>query len=198
MYYALEGYTDADLSVNAVYRLVTGQGSSASGSYTAAVTAVLEDTAFSMSLTSTYVPATSLTGSVEVGFSGAKSTFTATALPTSQIDFSAGADLSHITGTWSGHSLSHMLDGPSGHSPLSINSTGQITSSGTGCSFTGVITPDASRNFFNVTLTFGSAPCANPNQTLTGVAVEMLLPNGNLRQLLIVTKDGKFAFAGQR
>lgn len=91
-----------------------------------------------------------------------------------------------------------MLSGKPAPGEITIIAAGQIMPVGPGCSYSGTITPDAEKNFFNVSITFGSAPCNPANQTISGVALEMLLPDGVTRQLLIIGKQSTFGFAGLR
>ncbi len=48
------------------------------------------------------------------------------------------------------------------------------------------MTPDSSKNFFNVTVTYGGAPCPSglANQTGSGMVIEFLLPDLVTHQLL--------------
>ena len=189
MFYSIEGSIGADDHVMTnVYRLGSGQGTSLNGNYTADLTFVLADDPFNSILRAQYVPATSLAGSIS------NAAFTATALPTAQLDFNIAADLSHITGSWSGTFIEDMLTGEPATGTLAISSTGEITSSE--C-FTGTVTPDPNKNFFHVTITIGDG-CNTTKQTRSGVAVEMLLPDGVTRQLLIVMKQSSLGFAARR
>ena len=67
---------------------------------------------------------------------------------------------------------------------------------------TGTVKPRASgRNVFDVTLTFGGAPCVLANQTATGSAISYLLSNGS-RQIVIAgtnaARDAGTALGGVR
>ena len=195
MFYSIEGTIAADGSVTHAFRSLTGQGRSDNGKYTAALTGFLVDYTFGIALGATYVPGTSLTGSLP------PYTFSAMALPVSQFDFNTPASLAHITGSWTGNFLEDMLTGEPATGTIEIGSIGEIksiTSVPTGCSYSGAVTPDAKYNFFKVTITFGPAPCLLPNQTLSGVAIEMLLANGATRQLLLVMNAEAMGFAAQR
>jgi hypothetical protein len=90
-----------------------------------------------------------------------------------------------------------MLTGEPATGTVMISSMGEITLAGLGC-YSGMVTPDANKNFFNVTIKVGPAPCNRANQTISGVAVEMLLPNGATRQLLIVMRQSPLGFAALR
>jgi hypothetical protein len=199
MFYSIEGSVAADGSMSHVYRLVSGPGKSNSGKYTAGLTAFLaENVSFGLTLNATYVPATSLTGTMTPP---ATSELTATLLPVSQFDFNSPANLSHISGSWTGIPLQEMLTGQPVIGTVEISSIGEITlitSVPTGCSYSGTVTPDSKKNFFKVTITFGPAPCEPPNQTISGLAIEMLLTNGATRQLLIVMRQSTVGFAALR
>jgi hypothetical protein len=66
-----------------------------------------------------------------------------------------------------------------------IASTGAFTTSSSGCLSTGTLTPRASgKNVFDLSVTFGAAPCVLANQTASGIAVSYLLSNGT-RQLIL-------------
>ncbi len=187
MFYSIEGKIGPDGVMTNVYRLGSGQGRSVNGDFTASLGFVLVITEFTSTLRAQYVPATSLTGSIS------NATFTATAVPATQLDFNTPADLSHITGAWNGTFVEDLLGEPA-TGTLAISSSGEITASE--C-FSGTITPDANQNFFNVTMTVATA-CYPMTPTISGVAVEMLLPDGITRQLLIVTGQGPFGFAATR
>jgi hypothetical protein len=158
--------------------LVTGQGTSGNGTYTASVTDFTHPgTISSGSVSATFVAATSLNGSLTE--SGNAITFTGTAEPASSFTYNTPASLSAITGTWTGT----LLDGMT--TTATINSNGSVSGSSSGCSFSGTVAADSSnKNFFDASITFGPSPCSLPNQTATGIAVEYLLSDGVTHQLL--------------
>ena len=54
---------------------------------------------------------------------------------------------------------------------VTVSDTGAISGVGEGgCTFTGTAAPRASGNVFNMSITFGGAPCFFAGQTLTGIA----------------------------
>lgn len=110
--------------------------------------------------------------------------------------FQTPASLSAISGTWTGT----LLDGMT--TTVNISSTGTVTGSSSGCSFTGTIVPDSSEtNFFDVSLTFGGAPCGFPNQTANGIGVNYFLPDGVTNQFFVAVTVGNSAgtvFAASR
>ena len=164
--------------------LVTGQGTSGNGTYTASVTDFTHTGAISSgNVSANYVAATSLNGTLTE--SGNAITFTGTAEPASSFTYNTSASLSAIRGTWTGT----LLDGMS--TTGTINSNGSVSGSSSGCSFSGTVAPNSSnKNFFDVSLTFGPSPCSLPNQTATGIAVEYLLSDGVTHQLLVAVTVG--------
>lgn len=182
--YTIYGTTSGN--VFSVQGMLTGQGASKSGTYTASVSDF--DSAGSIgsgSVSATYVVDTSIngtlseTGSPNITFSGA-------VLPTSSFNYNTAASLANVTRTWNGT----LLDGSS--ATVTINADGSFSGSdSSGCSFTGNVSPDSStKNFFNVSLTYGASPCLLPNQTATGIAVNYLLSDGVTEQLLAGLASG--------
>jgi hypothetical protein len=53
---------------------------------------------------------------------------------------------------------------------VTVLASGAIQSTSNGCSMTGTATPRSDANAFNVSMTFGAAPCHFAGQTLTGIA----------------------------
>ena len=84
------------------------------------------------------------------------------------------ANLSNVSGAWA------VTVNTGETANLSIGSTGTISLlSSLGCSGTGSATPRASgKNVFNVSLTFGPAPCAIPGGTISGIAIAYPLSSG--------------------
>jgi hypothetical protein len=161
-----------------LFGLVTGQGSSGNGTYAASVTDFFYTRATnSGSVKATYVAGSSLNGTLTENATA--TTFTGNAEPASSFTYNTAASLSAITGSWTGT----LLDGTT--TTVTINSDGSVSGSSSGCSFSGTVAPDSSnKNFFDVSFTFGPIPCAPPNLTVTGVAVEYLLSDGVTHQLL--------------
>lgn len=165
--------------------LVTGQGTSGNGTYTASVSDFLDTGAIkSGSVSATYVGGISLNGTLTED--GTATTFNGTAVPNSSFTYNTLASLAHITGgTWPGT----LLDGMT--TTLTITSNGAVSGASSGCSFSGTVAVDNSnKNFFDISLTFGPSPCSLPNQTASGVAVEYLLSDGLTRQLLAAVTSG--------
>jgi hypothetical protein len=161
-----------------VYGMVAGQATSGNDSLTANVTDYLSTgQTFSDNLTATDVPGQSVNGTITE--SGTPVTFNGTALAPASFNYNTAASVGAISGSWNGA----LLDGIT--TTVTINSNGTVSGSSSGCSFSGTIAADSSgKNFYDVSITFGSSPCAFPNQTATGVGVYYLLSDGVTHQLL--------------
>jgi hypothetical protein len=181
-FYAIYGTVSGNTFT--VFGMMTGQGTSGNGNYTASVTDFFYTGAVnSGTISASYIAGTSVNGTVTEG--GTATSFTGTALPASDFNYGTAASVGAISGMWAGN----LLDGIS--TTVTINSNGTVSGSSSGCSFTGTVTADSSnKNFFDVSLTFGSSPCTFPNQTATGVGVYYLLSDGVTHQLLAAVNVG--------
>ena len=182
-FYALYGSTSGNVFV--VNGMLTGQGQSNNGSYTASITDFYyAGSTYAGTVSATYVPGTSVQGTIsEPGIPAVS--FSGNAIPASQFNYNAAASVSTISGTWTGM----LLDGST--ASISINSNGSFSGTDSACTFSGTITPDSSgKNFFNVSLTFGSSPCSLPNQSLSGAGVTYLLSDGVTHQLVAAVFSG--------
>lgn len=179
--------------------MITGQGTANNSGYTASVT----DFFYTGSVKSGTFSGSDFTGAGLDGSlaeNGTVTTFTATSMLGSVWDygttFQTPASLASVSGTWTGT----LLDGMT--TTVTISSTGSLTGSSSGCSFTGTVVPDSSqKNFYDVSLSFGGSPCAFPNQTATGIGVEYLLSDGVTNQFLVPVTVGTSAgtvFAAER
>ena len=160
--------------------MIKGTGRSDHGTYT---TSWLGDfhydgTSYNGTLTATYVVGSSFNGTLAEN--GTNISFNGTAMPTLEFNYKTPASLSAVTGTWMGT----FLDGTAG--TIDISSNGNVSGTSGGCSFTGTISPDASKNFFKLSVTFGASPCVLPNLTANGIGVVALLPDGVTQQLIVV------------
>jgi hypothetical protein len=189
-------YGSALSSGLAVSGFIQGTGKSVNGSFSSTD---LKDffpdgTSVAGSLSASYVPKSSLNGSVTE--SSSTVTFTGTSpLKNSLYIYDTPANLADIVGAWS------MIDLQGSSAILSISSSGSFAGSVNGCSFSGGITPRASgKNVFDVALTFGPSPCRLAGKLSSGIAVEYV--SGGKRQLLIAgtdtTRTSGTAFFGQR
>jgi hypothetical protein len=86
-----------------------------------------------------------------------------------------------------------------GSAPAQMTITASGLLAGTidgGCEFRGTLTPRSDLNAYDVSLTFGAAPCIDANATLSGSAV--LDESQLLVALPLRTRDDVFVFAGAR
>lgn len=164
--------------------LLQGNGSSSNGSYT---TSNLRDfgssPAAAASLSATYTTAPTLVGTI--GVSGVSIGINGSGIPTATFNYNTPASLASIAGAWT-------LGSTTGDTvSLSIAPNGGFTATtALGCSFSGTATPRPSgRNVYNVTATFGAAPCALAGQTVTGIGLYSVLTPTN-RQLMVALVDG--------
>ncbi|KIF83280.1 hypothetical protein [Noviherbaspirillum autotrophicum] len=162
-----------------VYGFINGTGQASNGSFSSSN---LKDFAANGSVTSgtmsaTYVAGASFNGTVSSG--NQSLTFTGAPMPNSTYNYNTAPTLANIVGNW------NMTEVSGTSVALSIASNGSFTASGGGCTATGTLTPRASgKNVFNVSLTFGAAPCETPGQTANGIALEYPLSSGK-RELII-------------
>ncbi len=124
----------------------------------------------------------SLTGTLTEGPTSTNFTFTVPVATTYKYD--TPANLSSITGSWRGA----LLNGDSTN--VIILADGTLTATSLpGCSATGIVAPRPSgKNVFNFSLTYGAAPCAQPNQTVSGISLTYTLSNGT-NQLVAILVD---------
>lgn len=197
VFYAVYG----NLIGNVLYvcGMATGQGASNNGDYSATdndfdycggQAAVL-----SGNVTATYSTGVSMNGSITEN--GNTESFNATVPPSSQFNFATAASVSAVSGSWDGT----LTDGES--ATVNIDSLGNMTgTSSGGCFFSGTIKPDSSnKNFFDISVTLGSSPCATPNQSASGIGVDYHLSDGVTTQLIAGVSSGSFfgiVFAAQR
>lgn len=178
-FYSLLGTTSGGIFF--VSSLVEGRGNSNNGSFTASgVNQYFGDgQVLSGSVSSTYNPRVSIAGTLSQPSFG-NANFNGTAPLDTTYVYDTPANLSSISGAWSGAILSG--EGVN----FSVGAGGAISgTSSLGCSFSGSLTPRASgKNVFDTSVTFGGSPCALPSQTAQGVALTFLLANGR-RQLLV-------------
>lgn len=100
-----------------------------------------------------------ITGS---GVEGAGPAFTLSGNRTTGFAFTTPAAVSDVAGTWTA----------SGQSQFTISTAGAVSGTSSGCAFSGTIAPHGQVNAFDVSVTFGGAPCALPGQTASGIAID--------------------------
>ena len=191
-YYALYGTTIGN--VFTVKGMLTGQGISDHGSFTASVTDYYNTgSIYPGSLKTTYNPGSIISGTVsETG--NTSTAFTGNASPTS-FAYDTPASISDITGTWNGNLFGNFA------AVVSVTPSGIVSGFSNGCTFSGTVVPDPSnKNFFDISLTYGGSPCLQPNQTQSGIAVDYLLSDGVTNQLLAAVSSGTYGtgFAANR
>ena len=126
----------------------------------------------------TYLPRQSLKGTITYTPGGAV-TFPATF----NASYDSTPSLAALAGTFTGRAAALQS---AENATVAINSAGTISGSGTsGCTVSGTITPRARGNVFNVSLTFGAAPCILANQTTTGAAYF----DSGTKRLLVATPN---------
>lgn len=180
-YWSMYGYT-MNGAFNAL-GLVQGNGTANNGSYSSTALRSYRFTGEpkSAAVTATYQSGVNFNGSITDN--GDTTTFTSATPQISEYNYNSGANLSNLIGTWSMISLNGFpVD-------LSIASDGSFTGTSGSCNYSGKLTPRASgKNVLDLTQTLGYQ-CDLSNQTVTGVAIEYLLPDGT-RQLLMAGVDG--------
>lgn len=184
-FYSLVGNTDAQ-GVFRVVSLVEGKGLSSSASFSASNVKEYQASGqvFTGTLSASYNPKTSISGSVSSASGVTTFSGTAPTTGTSNYLYDSPASLSLIAGSWTGTTLyNESLN-------FSISSSGGLSGvSALGCSFSGTVSPRVSgKNVLDVSVTFGPAPCALAGQKATGIAVSYLLTSGK-RQLLVAATD---------
>jgi hypothetical protein len=182
-FYAIYGTTIGNVLY--ISGMMTGQGASNNGKYTATVTDFTNTgTTFTGSVAASYVASTNISGTVsESGNSNVA--FSGTVASTSSFNYGDAALLSDISGAWTGT----LMDGST--AIVNIEASGTFSGSDSGCSFSGSMTPDSSgKNFFDISLTYGASPCLSPNQTQAGIGVDYLLSDGVTHQLLAGVASG--------
>lgn len=117
--------------------------------------------------------------------------------PSATYDYNQVAQLSALAGGWAGF----FTTGDDG--TITIQSNGQFSSiTSAGCAITGTATPRPSgKNVFNISVTFGPAPCLLPSGTASGVAVITHPTTGRSQLSVLVTnatRDSAAAFFGSR
>lgn len=144
------------------------------------------------SVSGTVVTGISISGTAST--SGSASTHAFSVNPTSAVDsgynYGSAASLNTIAGAWVSGALLYQSTPVS----FSIDSAGTLAGTNLACSFTGGFQPRASgKNVFDVSLTFGQAPCTTPGKTFSGVAISYVGSNGK-RLLTAALQDPSKAF----
>jgi len=178
-------YGTQSTSVFYVRGVAQGAGVANSGSFTSAN---LKDFGYAPALAGTVnatYNSTAKTVSGTISSAGGSLSFSGGPIAGSLYDYNKPAALSTIAGAWSASGL--------GGETIAVNILSNGTFAATsslGCHFSGAFAPRASgKNVFNVTLKFGSSPCALPGVSGSGMAIASPLANGKT-QLLVAAIDG--------
>ncbi|HEY4653775.1 MAG TPA: hypothetical protein VIH22_04650 [Cyclobacteriaceae bacterium] len=135
-----------------------------------------------------YVPETSVDIDVQ-GFWGT-GTFSTVKPANTTYNYASAANINDVAGSWS---LS-TIDGAGANMIISTNGTFTATATSNGCSYSGTISPRPSgKNVFDITLTYGAAPCALPNLSISGIAVSYMLSDGIRREFIMSGTDSSRA-----
>lgn len=166
---------------------VQGNGASSNGNFTSSN---IRDFGYSPAISSTAnatysAAAKTISGSFSAGSSTVS--FSGGPIAGSLYDYNTPAKLSSVVGSWS-------LTALTGENvSVSIGSGGTLSATTSlGCQFSGTLTPRASgKNVFNLSLTFGAAPCALPGQTASGISVVYPLSSGSTQLIIAGTNAAR-------
>lgn len=104
-------------------------------------------------------------------------------IPGSLYRYDTAARLSTVEGSW------RLTDLGGQTIVLGVGNDGRFSATSSGCVFSGTLTPRPSgRNVFDVSLTFGPAPCQLAGQPAKGIAVVAPLAGGQ-SQLIVAATD---------
>lgn len=163
---------------------IQGSGTSVNGSFSSFnskdfgfAPAVTVTTSATYDATAKTITGTIAAGTSSVAFSGGP-------IAGSLYNYNTAASLTSIAGVWSTTTIKGEVV------TLTVATDGQYTAAGTsGCQFSGTVAPRKSgKNVFDVTITFGAAPCDLPGQSGTGVALVYPI-TGDKTQLLVAATD---------
>lgn len=114
--------------------------------------------------------------------------FVGTVPATAVYNYNTAADLASISGGW------NALDLLGNALAFSIDASGNLVGNyPSGCQFSGTLTPRASgKNVFNVSISFGSTPCPQPNLTFNGVAIDYALAAPSRALVIAGTTSDRF------
>lgn len=181
--------------VFAISRFLESPGSSNNGAFSATGVRAYGAGASAAdgTFTATYVPGTSLNGTLLLD--GVSTTVSGTALTNTSYDYNTPAKLANVACAWS-------LTGVDGaRVTLAVGADGKFSGTSGTCAVTGSLTPRPSgKNVFTFSVVSGPAPCARPNEVMNGVAVEFSI--GSVRQLMaagsVETRANGIGWVGSR
>ena len=180
-FYAMYGHTVGNAFL--VSGFVQGDGASNNGVFnsTNGVDSSSLNTRTAATVNATYAVGANLNGTIvePTGSVG----FTSAPIAAGLLNYDSAARLSDIAGHWNVTSLRGFA------SSFDITATGTFTGTSSGCSLSGTFTPRASgKNVFDMTMSFGPAPCLIPNGTIKGMAIDYVVTSGQ-RQLIVAGID---------
>ena len=153
-------------SSTAIAGVVQGNGTSNAGTFSSgnARDFNLEGLGvLSATVSANYVAKQSLNGAVSYSAGG-----TTSFSSTYDANYETVPSLAALAGTFTGQVAS---SAGTENATVTVSSAGAISGSGaSGCAVSGSASPRPRGNIFNISLTFGGAPCLFANQTLSGIA----------------------------
>lgn len=181
-FYSLYGFNSP--SAFAVAGFIQGSGTSDNGKFLSTTSKDYGTSPATAVTTAATYDATAKTISGTVTGPKQVSTFSGGPISGSLYNYNAAASLGTITGSWS----TTTIEGE--NVALTVASNGTFSAIGSsGCQFSGTVAPRASgKNVFNVSLTFGAAPCALPGQSGSGIAIAYPITGGKT-QLVVAASN---------
>ncbi len=150
----------------AIAGVVQGTGSASSGVFASSNTNDynLEGLGVNAAtLSASYTAKQSFNGTVTYN-AGGTSAFSATY----DTSYDAVPSLAVLAGTFAGQVAA--LTGGIQNASMTVSSAGVLSGGGNGCAISGALSPRADGNAYNISITFGAAPCLFAAQTIGGVA----------------------------
>ncbi len=171
---------------------VQGTGTSSSGQFTSSngLNFSLEGNGIlGFTMSGTYTAQSQLDGTLT--YSSGTNTFTSTY----DTDYDLTPTLATIAGTYTGQAVT--VNSSVEASTVMVASGGAITgTSAGGCSFTGMATPRANGNVYDIMVTFGGGVCDNGTDTVSGVAYYVAAQNALTATALNSGRTNGFIFLG--
>jgi hypothetical protein len=151
---------------NVIAGVVQGSGTSTATAFTSSNTRDFNLEGLGVlpaTLSATYTAKQSISGSVSYS-QGSPVTFSGTY----DSAYEATPSLAALAGTFTGQVAS---SAGAENATVTVSANGTLSGAGaSGCATSGTVAPRSQGNVFNVSLSFGGAPCLFANQTLTGIA----------------------------
>ncbi|HEU4851648.1 MAG TPA: FKBP-type peptidyl-prolyl cis-trans isomerase [Telluria sp.] len=147
-------------------------------------------------VTSAYVPAVSMNGTIKTTAGNVPLNATASALAP-YFSYANAANPADFAGSWRmnerGGNLSNVNVAGDGRT---FTGTG-ASATNLGCTYSGTLAPRANnKGVLDATITYGPAPCTMPGATVNGVAFSYLFNSGATRQLIVLGKNAGRTDAG--